>query len=45
MAREMRGSVLGTYKRYERDENPVDLFDFMLKTWFNEKLSDPGVNG
>ena len=45
MALQMRGSVFGTYNQYERDENPVDLFDFMLKTWFNEKLSVPGVNG
>ena len=45
IAIKMRGSVFGTYQLYERDELPVNIFSFMLQTWHNEKLCQPGVDG
>ena len=46
MAKKMKGTVLGVFHEKKRkEEKSVDVFNFMLDTWYEEVLCDPGVDG
>ena len=45
MARRMGGTVLGIFTEKENKERPVAVFDFMLDTWYEEVLCQPGIDG
>ena len=45
IAIKMNKKVYGTFDRKRRVEEPVDVFNFMLETWFNEVLCEPGFDG
>jgi len=38
VAKRMKGSVLGTYKLKNKTESPVNVFNFMLDTWYEEAI-------
>ena len=46
MAKKMKGTILGVFTQKMHDrESPVDVFNFMLDTWYEEELCKPGVDG
>ena len=45
MARTMGGTVLGIFTEKENKDAPVAVFDFMLDTWYEEVLCQPGIDG
>ena len=46
IAVKMNKKVYGTFDQKRRvKEDPVDVFNFMLETWYNEMLCEQGVNG
>ena len=46
MAKKMKGTTLGVFTQKMHDrESPVDVFNFMLDTWYEEELCKPGVDG
>jgi len=38
IAKRMKGSVLGTYKEKSKTENAVNVFNYMLDTWYEEAI-------
>ena len=45
IARKMKGSVLGVFTEKVKKETLEDVFNYMLDTWYNEVLCEPGVEG
>ena len=45
IALKMKGTVFATFEQHRKDESPVDVFNYMLETWYDEVLFDPGVDG
>ena len=46
IAVKMNKKVYGTFDQKRRvKEDPVDVFNFMLETWYNEVLCEQGVDG
>ena len=46
IAKKMGGSVLGIFAaKIKKDEPLIDVFNFMLDTWYEEVLCRPGVDG
>ena len=45
IAKKMGGSVLGMFTAKIKNEPLIDVFDFMLDTWYEEVLCKPGVDG
>ena len=43
MAKRMK--VVGIYREKQKNERPVDVFNFMLDAWYEEVLCKPGVDG
>merc|ERR1712179_154874 len=44
MAKKMGGFVLGTFTEKIKKEPLIDVFNFMLDTWYEEVLCRPGVD-
>ena len=46
MAKKMKGTILGVFTQKMHDrESLVDVFNFMLDTWYEEELCKPEVDG
>ena len=45
IAKKMGGSVLGIFTAKIKSEPLIDVFNFMLDTWYEEVLCRPGVDG
>ena len=45
IALKMKANVYGTYENNRKVEEPVNVFNLMLDTWYNEVICEPGVDG